>query len=262
MKLTLILVLFAVNFCFGQEWQAEVLLGTSGYNGDLTQKSISLKTFRPAAGINIKYDLDNGLILRGGIGWGTITADDRNNKQADLRLRNLNFKSTILEGSVCAEINVLEPGLFYSYPYFFAGVGIFHFNPYTYNKDGSKTFLQPLGTEGQGLPEYPMRKPYNLTQFCLPFGGGWKININKRWDVIYEIGGRVLFTDYIDDVSTTYVNSQTLLTHKGEKAVELAVRYDPATGGHFPHEGDIRGNPEAKDWYFISGIKLLIHLGE
>ena len=262
MKFTLIPFLFIINFCFGQEWQAEVMVGVSGYNGDLTQNWLTIKTLKPAVNLNLKYDVDNRLIIRGGIGWGTVTADDKNNRQADLKRRNLNFESTILEGSLCAEINVFEPGIFYSYPYIFAGVGLFHFNPFTSDKDNKKTYLQPLSTEGQGLSEYPLRKPYKLTQFCLPFGGGWKININDRWDVIYEVGARLLFTDYLDDVSSTYVNPQTLLMHRGEKAVELALRQDPASGGNLPHEGDIRGNPEVKDWYFFSGIKLLVHLGK
>src|SRR5205085_6237819 len=108
-----------------------------------------------------------------------------------------NFKSTVLEGSVCAEINLFEPEVYVSYPYVFAGIGVFHFDPYTYDKENKKTYLQPLSTEGQGLPEYPNRKSYKLTQVCLPFGGGWKVNINKRFDLIYEVGFRYLFTDYL-----------------------------------------------------------------
>ncbi|MEP6596365.1 MAG: DUF6089 family protein, partial [Ginsengibacter sp.] len=262
MKFSLVPFLFIINFCFGQQWQAEVMVGVSGYNGDLTQKRLSFKTLKPAVNLNVKYDVDNRLILRAGIAWATVTANDKNNAQADLKMRNLNFQSTLLEGSLCAEVNVFEPGIFYSYPYLFGGIGVFHFNPFTYDKENKKTYLHPLSTEGQGLPEYPRRKIYNLTQFCLPFGGGWKININEKWDIIYEIGARILFTDYLDDVSTSYVNPQTLLMHKGEKAVELAFRQEPASGSNLPLGGETRGNPGVKDWYFFNGIKLLVHLGK
>ena len=261
MKFTVIpFFLLITNFCNGQQWQAEVMVGVSGYNGDLTQKWLTLKTLKPAISLNLKYDVDNRLIIRAGIAWAQVAADDKNNKQLNLKMRNLNFKSDILEGSLCAEINLFEPGIYTSYPYLFAGAGIFHFDPYTYDKDNKKTYLQPLSTEGEGLPEYPRRKPYKLTQFCLPFGGGWKISINKRWDIIYEIGYRLLFTDHLDDVSSTYVDPQTLLMHKGEKAVELAYR-QPGGAGNLPHDGDTRGNPEIKDSYFFSGVKLLVHLG-
>ena len=89
-------------------------------------------------------------------------------------------------------------------------MGLFHFNPFTYDKENNKTYLQPLSTEGQGLKEYPGRKKYSLTQFCLPVGGGWKWNINENWDISYELGFRILFTDYLDDVSKTYVNLNVL----------------------------------------------------
>src|SRR4051812_31756578 len=127
MKFIIVPFLFIINFCFGQQWQAEVMVGASGYNGDLTQKSLTFKTLKPVINFNLKYDVDNRLIIRAGIAWAQVAADDKNNKQLNLKKRNLNFKSDILEGSLCAEINLFEPGIYTSYPYLFAGVGIFHF---------------------------------------------------------------------------------------------------------------------------------------
>jgi hypothetical protein len=163
-----------------------------------------------------------------------------------------------VEANICLEINLLEPDFFTVYPYVFGGVGIFHFNPYTYDKHGVKTFLQPLGTEGQGMPEYPNRKPYSLTQLCLPFGGGIKIYVTKQCDLVYELAGRALFTDYFDDVSTTYIPTQEFIACNKTKTAELAFRQ---TDSPSPSKGDIRGNPNVKDWYFFSGLKLLIRLG-
>ena len=128
----------------------------------------------------------------------------------------------------------------------------------------NKTFLHPLSTEGQGLAAYPGRKPYSLTQLCLPFGAGWKWTFSKRYDIIYELGYRLLFTDYLDDVSTTYVDPQLLLAARGPKAVEVAYRAQHSAGS-YPYQegpGDQRGNPNVKDWYFFSGLKLLIRLGK
>lgn len=150
------------------------MLGASRYNGDLTQSIFSPATIKPAAAVKLKYDFGDVFVLRGGIAWGRVAGNDKNNHRADLRTRNLNFESGILEGTLCMEINIFEPEFFNAYPYVFAGIGIFHFNPFTYDDDHVKYYLQPLGTEGQGLPAYPGRKPYSLTQFCLPFGGGMK----------------------------------------------------------------------------------------
>lgn len=259
MKYWLVVILFVASSCRAQEWEAEVMLGLSGYKGDLIQDHFAFKSLRPAVSINLKYNLDNNILLRAGIMLGNVAGYDKHNRRPDIKARNLNFQSNILEGSLCAEYNLLEPDIFYGYPYIFGGIGIFHFNSYTYDKDNQKTYLRPLSTEGQGLAAYPERKPYSLTQFCLPFGAGWKININEKWDIIYEAGYRILFTDYLDDVSTTYVDPQKLLAAKGPKAVELAYRGKAA---FHQSVGDQRGNPAVNDWYFFNGIKLLIHLGK
>jgi Domain of unknown function (DUF6089) len=259
MKRCLVLLLLISNLCFAQRWEAEIMTGASGYKGDLTEHIFTTQTLGPAAGFNLKYNFNDIFILRGGFTKGEVLANDKDNHRQDLKCRNLNFRTNILEGNLCLEVNLFEPDFFSVYPYVFAGVGVFHFNPYTYDKNGNKTYLQPLGTEGQGLPAYPDRKPYSLTQFCLPFGGGMKINLNKKCDLVYEFAGRVLFTDYLDDVSKTYVNTQTLMTNSRPKTAELAYRQ---TDAPFPSEGDIRGNPKVKDWYFVTGLKLLIRLGK
>lgn len=259
MKNWLVILLFVASSCPAQQWEAEVMLGLSGYKGDLIQDHFALRSIRPAGSINLKYNFDNNVLLRAGIMWGKVAGNDKNNKQADIKARNLNFQSNILELSLCAEYNLLEPEIFYGYPYIFGGIGIFHFDPFTYDKDNRKTKLRPLSTEGQGLAAYPEKKTYSLTQFCMPFGAGWKVNIHERLDIIYEIGYRILLTDYLDDVSTTYVDPEKLLAAKGPKAVELAYRAKPPFR---QGEGDQRGNPGVKDWYFFNGIKLLIRLGK
>lgn len=260
MKYCLILLLLIKTPCFAQSWDVEIMAGAAGYTGDLTENTITYRTLGPSAGINLKYNFNNDVIvLRGGITWGRVSGNDKYNNQADLKSRNLSFQTNIFEGSLCAEVNIFEPEFFSAYPYVFAGVGVFRFNPYTYDNNHVKQHLQPLGTEGQGLSSHPERKPYSLTQFCLPFGGGMKINLSKTCDLIYEISGRFLFTDYLDDVSTTYVNTQALLAASRPKAAELAYRQTQAP---FPNEGDIRGNPKVKDWYFINGFKLLFRLGK
>jgi hypothetical protein len=235
------------------------MAGLSGYNGDLKERLFTTRGMAPAGAINLRYNFNDIFIIRGGVAAGKVSANDKRNRQHDLRCRNLNFRTSILEANLCLEINLLEPDFFTVYPYVFAGVGVFHFNPYTYDRHGRKTFLQPLGTEGQGLPAYPDRKPYALTQFCLPFGGGFKILLNERFDLVYELAGRALFTDYLDDVSTTYVNTHTLMSNSRPKAAELAYRQ---TDAPYPTEGDIRGNPKVKDWYFMTGLKLLMRLGK
>lgn len=257
MKCCLVLFLFISASCFGQGWEAEIAAGTSRYKGDLTKSHFIYKTMRAGAAFNLKYNFDNAFIIRAGIAWGQVTGDDKYNKPAVLKSRNLNFKSNIIELNICAEYNLLEPDIYIAYPYIFGGIGVFHFNPYTYDKDNKKTYLRPLSTEGQGLAEYPDRKKYPLTQFCLPFGAGWKWRFNKRYELAYEIGYRFLFTDYLDDVSKNYIDPQILLAARGPKAVELAYRSQTPIAAE-----EIRGNSKVRDWYFFSSVKLMMRLGK
>lgn len=258
MRILTIAFLFIFNSCIAQQWQAEVMAGVSGYNGDLTRQAISVNTLGPAVNVNFKYQLANDIIvIRGGIGYGQIHANDKNSNNLATKSRNLNFKSNIFEGNLGLEINLFDPTEYEGYPYLFAGVGVFHFNPYTYDKNNTKTYLQPLGTEGQGSAQYPNRSVYSLTKVCIPFGLGWKLKINEQFDLAYELGFRYTNTDYLDDVSSTYADPQVLLANRGPVAVELAYRGSKASAP----VGGQRGNSEAKDWYYMTGFKLIYKFG-
>ena len=201
MRKFLFIFLLMSNSCFAQDWVAEVMVGISGYNGDLTQQRVPFNAMRPAASLNIKYNTGNFINYRAGLSYGMVAGNDKYNTHIDLVRRNLNFKTNIIEANIGVEIPLQDPLSFYSYPYFFGTVGVFHFNPYTYDKNNVKTYLQPLSTEGEGLTRYPGRKKYSLTQVCFPVGFGWKVDLNDRVEISYEFGYRFLFTDYLDDVS-------------------------------------------------------------
>jgi hypothetical protein len=139
-------------------------------------------------------------------------------------------------------------------PYLFGGVGIFNYSPEGRFED---TFveLQPLGTEGQGLPGY--EAPYQLTQFMIPLGLGAKMTLNNKITLGFEIGARKLFTDYFDDISGAEVNYRDILRGNGTLAAQLSNKsIDPNTEVDVSY---IRGG-DAKDWYFISGLTLAFRL--
>lgn len=252
MKKLLFIFLLIGNSCFAQDWVAEVMVGASGYTGDLTQQRIPLNTIRPGVAVNLKFNTGNFINYRAGLAYLPIAGNDKYNIDPLLVARNLNFKTNILEANVGVEIPLEDPLSFYSYPYVFGTVGVFHFNPYSYDSNHVKTYLQPLSTEGEGLSQYPGRKKYSLTQVCFPVGLGWKVSINDRIEICYEIGYRFLFTDYLDDVSKNYVNLDVLRQAKGDKAVEMAYRKNVP----FREEDLPRGNPGKNDSYFFTGIKI------
>ena len=114
-------------------------------------------------------------------------------------------------------------------------------------------------TEGQGF--YQGRKKYKLKQFSLPIGGGVQWAITDNFRVGFVVGIRPTFTDYLDDVSTTYIDEDLLRTRRGGVAVNYAYRGDELPDGAlYPVDGTQRGNPKNKDWYYFSGLTARIRL--
>ena len=236
--------------------------GIANYKGDLQYnpkggKQISFKQPRLALGVGFEYELSSKLYLRFAATAGKIHADDK--KQVGQTQRNLNFTSSIFDAMLGAEYYIIDPYEHRLIPYVFAGVAYFHFNPYTEITPGQKIFLKPLSTEGQGF--VAGQEPYNLSQFSIPFGGGLKLSISDDVRVGVELSLRKTFTDYLDDVSTIYVDESVLLANRGQQAVDLAYRGDEVGSGPYPPEGTPRGTLAPKDWYYFTGLTLSFRLG-
>ena len=101
-------------------------------------------------------------------------------------------------------------------------------------------------------------KDYKLTQFSIPLGFGAEYSLNEDMRVGIEFGYRKTFTDYIDDVSTVYVDQTSLLNARGQKAVDLAYRGYEVKAGPYPAAGTSRGNPKNKDGYYYVAITYTI----
>jgi len=184
--------------------------------------------------------------------------------------RNLGFRTNILEGYIAAEIYptiFLEQydGLQHKFrPYGLVGFGMFHYNPkaqYT-EPNGNKTWveLKPLHLEGQGFPEYPDRQEYSLNQQALMMGGGMKYYLTESMFVGIEILHRKTFTDYLDDVSTKYIDPYYFDVHlspeKAAQARQLFYRERLVTGITRPYIGYQRGDPKENDAFFSGLLKF------
>ena len=234
---TAMLLATLTSSAWSQQWSLELFAGASGYNGDLAKSSLVTRSMKPAVALNVKYQFHPQLTFRAGLAYAAVSGDDKFNTDSMLLKRNLSFQTSIIEASFVIEAAILDPELFPTYPYLFAGIGAFRFNPYAHDKNNDKVFLRPLRTEGQGLDEYPDRKEYSLTQLCIPFGGGIRFRINDQFSVSVEAGFRKLFTDYIDDVSNSYVDPTVLSTKVSAKALEMSYR-GKEVGGYYDLYGD------------------------
>ena len=236
--------------------------GIANYKGDLQYnakggKQISFKQPKFAAGIGMEYELSDKLSLRLAFTSAKIHADDK--KQPGQEQRNLNFTSSIFDVMLGAQYYIIDPTAHRVSPYVFAGVGYFHYNPYTFDAAGEKVLLQPLNTEGQGFVEG--RDPYKLSQFSIPFGGGIKFPVSDNLRIGVEISLRKTFTDYLDDVSTAYVDQAVILANKGQTTLDYAYRGDEVNAGPYPADGTPRGTLQAKDWYYFTGLTISYRLG-
>jgi hypothetical protein len=248
---------------FDRQPTLSVFGGMMNYQGDLNPNSFSFQHSNPAWGMTFRKPLTRWFTARAAIFTGMLTAADRWNRDY-LQPRNLSFNSRIVEATVALELTVFNPSSSRVIPYLYGGLTYFHFNPWAYDNAGTKTFLKPLSTEGQGLPEFPSQKPYSLYQWALPFGGGIKYALSDAMAIGIDFSQRKTFTDYLDDVSSHYVDPQVLENAKGHKAVEMAYRADEIPGGMpaFPAHGDQRGTPSEMDWYYYLGINLEVKLNE
>ncbi|MFN5183723.1 MAG: DUF6089 family protein [Bacteroidota bacterium] len=240
---------------------AGFMLGGAYYLGELNP-SKHFYMSQPALGIFYRFNQHYRLSYRVGLNFGSIMGDDSQSDQVDQISRNLNFKNKIQELSCIAEFNfwdyrISHPKKYFA-PYIFLGFALLKHNPMGEYK-GRYYDLQPLCTEGQDTPLREDASKYKLVQFTIPFGIGAKLNVSKNVGLSFEWGMRKTYTDYLDDVSTQYVNTAILSYYKGGTAGIMSDRSldkDPA----IDIDGSQRGNPNIKDWYNFFGFQVSIQL--
>jgi len=192
-----------------QEGEFGVGIGAGHYFGDLNTRA-HINRPKIAATAFFRKNFGNYIALRVGASFAQLGYSDIYNTHNDyMKARNLSFNSNVWELAVQGDFNFFrfmpgEPGYNFT-PYITFGVGVFNYDPFAM-LSGQKYFLRPLNTEGQGSALYPDRKPYGSMAFCIPIGAGFKYCINENINVGFELVHRVTGTDYLDDVSTTYVD--------------------------------------------------------
>jgi hypothetical protein len=252
--LPLLFTLLPAAVC-GQNFHLAARIGMANYQGDLQTKKITLKNAKFLGSLGLHYDVTEHITARTYFSLTSVAAHDKDGNDY-MRQRNLSFGTKIFDWELSAQYNILSLNDNWCTPYVYAGIGLFHFKPYTHTPDGTKTFLQPLSTEGQGLPGGA--KPYKLTQFHIPLGIGALYAINEDVRVGLELGYRKLFTDYLDDVSGEYYDEMALAAAKGALAAELAYRGDEVGAGPYPAAKTMRGSPKSKDGYYYFALTVTV----
>jgi len=227
-------ILFSVTVT-GQDMEFGITGGGSYYLGDLNPGT-PFTDIKPFFGVLARYDIDTRWAVKLALMKGAVAADASQGNPF-IQTLGLSFTSNITDISAVAEFN------FFPYftgsernwisPYIYAGVSVFLFKPMN-----NGISLVTVGTEGQKIG-YNGRQPYSLVGFSIPFGIGAKVSLAKRlgMQVFWEM--HKTFTDYLDDVSTTFVSG---------------VEYSDPLGTH--QTGMQRGDPNNMDWFSFFGVSL------
>lgn len=244
-----------------QEGQFGITLGGAHYFGDLNNRA-AFNRPKIAVGGFFRKQFGNYTGLRVSahylqLGYSDVYSDNDFQKR-----RNLSFNSNVWEIALQGDFNFFkfipdEPGYLFT-PYVTLGVGIFAYDPFAFYQ-GEKVFLRPLNTEGQTF--YENRKAYGTMAVCFPIGFGFKYSINQNLNLSFEIAHRFTNTDYLDDVSTTYVGVDKFPSPNGVPSI-ASIMQDRSfeTGEPIGVEGRQRGFSKQKDQYLIAEVGLSFNL--
>lgn len=286
---------FAQFSLFNGKFEAGVTFGPTIFMGDLGgnkgEGRTFLKDYDPQAttmyyGGYLQYYPSEVFGFRLQLGFGDLKGSDNyvgNSGSEEIAriYRNRSFRSSMQEAMLIGEFyptylfEQTEGNNGKFRPYGLLGVGFLKFNPqglYT-DPSGATTWidLQPLRTEGQGIPGAVNadKQPYKLSTLIVPMGAGFKYYFSESVSFGLELLHRKTFTDYIDDVSTVYPYESDFDNFFTPDIAAIAKQMSgltsfkpvPPSLTDYPREGKKRGNPNQKDAYFSINFRLGIRLG-
>ncbi len=260
----------AVPLSFGQHRLGAALrIGPGYYVGDLKRNSLPQAAYlRPVGGASLHYRFLYFLDVSYRFSFAQLQGGDQMGNV--MPSRNLDFRTEYLTNELRINyypVTIFSDGYHKKRPSTAScsfgkesprevfkpsvGVGLAHlyFNPYSVSS-GERVFLRPLGTEGQLIPGY--RKPYSLHQPVLIYDLGFIVNPLRNLELEINVEYIQTFTDYLDDVSTSYADPSEMALYGGPSSVQYAYRGQ----GTFPAEGTPRGNPLKNDCVFRGFVTL------
>ncbi|MEO6718822.1 MAG: DUF6089 family protein [Ferruginibacter sp.] len=247
---------------YEQQGEFGITAGVAHYFGDLNTRA-HVNRPKPAVGIFFKKQFNNYLGIRLSAHYAQLGYSDIYDKNSYQKRRNLSFNSEIFEVAVQGDFNFFKfvPGdPYYVFtPYVTLGIGAFSYNPYAY-LNNKKVYLRPLGTEGQNIKYTDAvtgktRKPYGSMAVCFPIGAGIKYNYSNNINLSFQIVHRLTMTDYLDDVSTTYVGADKFPLLNGQKST-AGILQDRSfeTGIPIGDEGRQRGYSKQRDQFIMAEV--------
>lgn len=260
-KACLLLIFVPVLFLCklnAQHFELGATIGTGNYIGDLSLNSTKmyLKESNFAGGVHVRFNMNPMFSFKLGANYIGLSGTDENARIQELRNRNLSFATDVFEGMLAVEVNIpgFQPyGLKQPFsPYVYAGVAYTYFNPRAFYQDQWYD-LQPLQTETVS---------YSKTTFSIPFGFGIKYAVTDKFSVGLDFGARYTFSDYLDDVSGHYPDTDAMIASGNIIGAALSNRAGEFLGDgnpDIPVANSLRGDTKLHDMYFMFGVTVAYH---
>lgn len=256
--LTLLFTVLSVSSLLAQRYyptgfqsrdRISIGIGSTAYFGDLQEESTFSRTLNLA--FAYEYQWKGRLALRADAAAYQLAASDASSLYPDRQARNLSFHTTNAElsGSFVLYLFRNLPAVYAKRSLFnlyaLAGAGLTYYNPKT-TYQGKNYSLRDLQTEGVA---------YGKLSPIIPMGLGLQGKLGKQLDVAFEVVYRATFTDYLDDVSTTYADhsqSPELVAILADRRLEKGI--EPAA------VGSMRGNPAMNDGYAFYNLRFIYYI--
>jgi len=286
-------ILMLPIFSHAQKWKRQRVeysfgLGATNFLGDLGGRNqqgtdfimdFEYKATRYAASLGYRYQLGKDWYVKGNLVYALVSGNDNLTQEPARARRKLKFKSNVVELSAQLEYMLIKQKSGHLYRlrgvrgkkwfrfevYLLGGIGGIWYDPQS-ERNGKWFRLNPLNTEGQGLPGGP--KDYSGFTAVIPYGIGIRRNLSGgarsrhfgSWSLSLELTMRKTFSDYIDDVSTDYYADGDKLPSAIKDAYGEDAYYfhDPSgemQNGQFgvPQQ---RGDVTDKDAYMLGIISI------
>lgn len=240
-------------------------LGGANTIGSHFVKDFDLRSSRFIFQAGYGYKLAEQWAVKGTLFYGRLYGSDSQTLDPSRNSRNLTFRSPIVEMTATVDYSIIKERYGHRYDlrrikgkrnlpnlYVFTGISVIWFNPKAQYSNGEWVALQPLGTEGQGV--VATREKYNRVIPAIPVGFGINYIVDRNFGIGFEYGVKFAFSDYLDDVSNTYVDPSILTPE--------AAYFSSATAGDWVGvgPGQQRGQNQYNDAFMYLTIRATYKL--
>lgn len=259
---------------YAKKYELGILPGVNWFFGDVGGrpgmgkpfvKDWVVSTVRPNVNLFAAYNINSQIAVRLSIAGGSIKATDSNLpplNSSGRYFRNISVRTDLLESNLGIQYTFRQSAYYDDLtsrfaPYVFVAAGFVYYEPKAI-VNSERIRLRPLRTEGQGMAAYPDRKTYSPVALVIPASLGFVYKLNADLFLRAEITARSVFTDYLDDVSTRFIDPVHFSTYlSGSNLNHALMLYDRSgeinNGVNIFNPGNKRGSPENNDsWVSFS----------